>query len=179
MSIITNKKNLPEGWHVASQTPVDDRLVFANESDLINLGVDNQEAYRYYEGMRVWVINTRKEYEWKESPTGSLSISFTYPSGAVSSGIVYSGRAFNFVESGGSAGGTTGPGGDSQSDTVNLLAGIALEINIADATAITNVRICAASGEDITNGINIFTSSNTVTLESNVSLVNLIVKTTF
>ena len=33
-----NKKVLAEGWHVGSQTPIDDRLVFTDLTDLQNLG---------------------------------------------------------------------------------------------------------------------------------------------
>ena len=50
-----NKKVLSEGWHVGSQTPIDDRLVFADLAALQNMGVGNVNAYRYYEGMTVFV----------------------------------------------------------------------------------------------------------------------------
>ena len=72
MGIVTNDKVISEGWHVGSQTPIDDRLVFADSAALINLGASDVEAYRYYEGMRVWVIATRSEYEWKESALGAI-----------------------------------------------------------------------------------------------------------
>lgn len=93
-----NKKVLSEGWHVGSQSPIDDRLIFSNALELQNLGVNSQEVYRYYEGMEVYVIDTQKVYRWVESSTGLLAISFTYPSNIIVNDINYSNRSFNFVE---------------------------------------------------------------------------------
>ena len=95
-----NKKVLTEGWHVGSQTPIDDRLIFADLTDLQNLGAGNVNAYRYYEGMCVWVLGTSREYIWVEAPAGALTTSFTYPANTIVNGINYSTRSFNFVETG-------------------------------------------------------------------------------
>ena len=95
-----NRKVLTEGWHVGSQTPIDDRLVFTDLADLQNLGTGNVNAFRYYEGMQVWVLTTNKEYIWVESAIGALTSSFTYPPNTIVNGVIYSGRSFNFVETG-------------------------------------------------------------------------------
>ena len=68
MSLIPNKNNQPEGFHIGSQTSIDDRLIFADLPALINLGGGNEFPLRYYENMRVWVVSEQKEYVWKESP---------------------------------------------------------------------------------------------------------------
>jgi hypothetical protein len=94
----SNKKILTEGWHIGSQTPVDDRLVFSNIADLQDLGVGNQNVFRYYEGMVAWVISEQKIFVWIESTTGFLTSSYTYPSDTVANGINYGGRSFNFID---------------------------------------------------------------------------------
>jgi len=92
-----NKKVLSEGWHVGSQTPIDDRLVFADLAALQNMGVGNVNAYRYYEGMTVFVVAEGTSYRWLESATGALPLSITYPANIIVNGIDYSNRTFNFV----------------------------------------------------------------------------------
>jgi hypothetical protein len=94
----TNNKELSQGFQVGSQTPIDDRLVAATTSALQNLGTGNVFAYKYYEGLKVLVLSNLKEYIWKESATGLLTTSFTYPANIVSAGITYSNKAFNWVE---------------------------------------------------------------------------------
>jgi P2-related tail formation protein len=175
MSKYENNKILTEGWNVNSQTPIDDRTIFNDLTDLINLGVDNQEAYRYYEGLKAWVISERKEYEWKESSTGELTSSFQYASDIITNNIVYSNKFFNWVEiqSGGSS-------VNVQVDNpISLSANVSLVINITGATNISNVEVYDSNSNRITHGLNIKISNNTVTLESNVNLIDLIVKTTF
>jgi hypothetical protein len=93
-----NKKVLSEGFHVGSQTPLDDRLVFTNMTDLQDLGTDDVNAYRYYEGLFAWVVDDHKGYIWEESATGALVTSYTYPANHIVNGVDYSGRSFNWVE---------------------------------------------------------------------------------
>jgi hypothetical protein len=93
-----NKKIISTGWRVGSQTPIDDRLVFNTLAELIDLGASNFEAFRYYEGMKVYVVEEEQEYIWKESSTGVLPASITYPVNIQANGIDYSNRSFNFVE---------------------------------------------------------------------------------
>lgn len=94
---ITNKKTLTEGWSVGSQTPIDDRLVFDTLVTLADLGTSSVNAYRYYEGMVVSLLEDSSLYMWMESPTGVLTTGFTYPSNIIVNGVNYSGRTFNFV----------------------------------------------------------------------------------
>jgi len=94
---MTNKKILSEGWHVGSQTPIDDRLVFADLAALQNMGTADVNAYRYYEGMTVFVVAEATSYRWLESHSGALTTSITYPANIIVNGIDYSNRDFNFV----------------------------------------------------------------------------------
>ena len=87
-----NKKVLSEGWHIGSQSPMDDRLIFSTTSELQNLGLNNQEAYRYYEGMEVLVVSTKKYYRWQEATSGLLASNFTYPANIIINNVNYSNR---------------------------------------------------------------------------------------
>jgi len=98
--MIENKTALIEGFHLGSQTPIDDRLLFTDLASLIDMGPSNNYPYKYYEGMRVWVVGSAQEYEWKESSTGAMPSSFDYSSNWIVSGVDYSGRGFNFVATG-------------------------------------------------------------------------------
>lgn len=98
-----NKNNQLEGFHVGSQTPIDDRLYYNSEADLIAEITSSYGMYRFFEGMPVWAKDTGKTYRWLESATGLLGSSLTYPSGISASGVSYSGRSFNLVEQSSSA----------------------------------------------------------------------------
>ena len=179
MSAITNKNNQAEGFHIGSQTPIDDRLVFADLADLQNLGSGSTNAYKYYEGMRVWVLSTQQEYTWQESSTGALASSFTYPAGLTVNGIAYGGRAFNFVQSGWVSLTTVASVYESAA-TFNLTAATPYAITITGAVRIISAHVYDSSGEDITNGLNVtITAADEVTLESGVNLSNLTLKATF
>jgi hypothetical protein len=93
-----NKKGSLGGLHVATQTPVDDRIILNNYDDLLSLGINNVDAYRYYEGLIVYVLENEREYVWVESELGALPTPFTYPSNIIVNGVNYSNRTFNFVK---------------------------------------------------------------------------------
>lgn len=98
MAYLQNKNIQSEGFHFGTQTPVDDRLIFADNADLIDLGVGNSNAYKYYEGMVVTQVDALKTFIWAEATLGALATSFTYPAGHIVNGVDYSGRSFNFVD---------------------------------------------------------------------------------
>ena len=102
MSHITNTTAITNGLRVGSQTPLDDRLIFSDLTDLQAYGVGDQECYRYYEGMRCWVLSESKEYIWREKSGSEIgaAVDFTYPGSIISQGISYGGRTFNWFESG-------------------------------------------------------------------------------
>jgi len=74
MSYIVNTVALAEGLHIGSQTPVDDRFVFANLVDLQNYGTADTNCFRYYEGLRAWVLSVGKEYIWREKQIGETGL---------------------------------------------------------------------------------------------------------
>ena len=94
--------NIPTGLKINSQIPLDVKGYALNEATLAYLGVGDNLAFTYHEGLRVVCIEERKVYEWREvglgeENTGLVAVDFTYPSDLPEVyGIDYSGRAFNF-----------------------------------------------------------------------------------
>lgn len=94
--------NIPTGLKINSQIPLDIKGYALNEATLAYLGVDNNLAFTYHEGLRVVCIEERTVYEWREvgageENTGLVAIDFTYPSNLADVyGINYSDRVFNF-----------------------------------------------------------------------------------
>jgi hypothetical protein len=99
MQSFDNARVLATGWHISSQTPIDDRLVMLNYTDILSLGPNDEDAYRYYDGLKIFVVENESEYVWKESTTGVLPQSFTYPNNVSLNGVNYSNRSFNLVQS--------------------------------------------------------------------------------
>jgi hypothetical protein len=98
MSLITNKNDQAEGFHVGSQTPLDDRRYYSNLADLVAAIAAGTEPYRFYEGIVIWIKDTAKSYRWQEAAIGIAGSSFTYPAGISAGGNVYGGRTFWLVE---------------------------------------------------------------------------------
>jgi len=99
--------DVAEGVIVAGQFPRNGKLYSKTIAELIDLGTNNYKAFRYYEGMIVFCLETKTHYIWKEvdnNPILSnssgrarpLRANFTYPEGTIANGIDYSLRVFNF-----------------------------------------------------------------------------------
>ena len=173
MGYINNDKIISEGLHVGSQTPIDDRLVVKDIPALIGLGVSDGLAYRYYEGMRVWVIDTREEYEWRESSIGALSTPFTYPLNISANGITYGGKVFNFVK-------VIVPAMVPINQTnITLLAGVDFSITVPTASVINDVSVLNSSSQIITHAVSIKVFSNIIDIQSNVLLTSVTVNITY
>lgn len=92
---------LSEAIIVAGQFPRNAKLYVKTLAELIDLGVDDYKAYRYYDGMIVFCIETLTHYIWKNknrARTGefSVSTSFTYQNGTIANGIDYSSQTYCF-----------------------------------------------------------------------------------
>jgi hypothetical protein len=93
--------DIPTGLRVPSQVPLDSKAFSLNQTILSNLGVNNNLAFTYFEGLEVTCIQERTKWEWKEVEPGDtllIGSSFTYPSNWIVEGIDYSNRIFNFVK---------------------------------------------------------------------------------
>jgi hypothetical protein len=94
--------NIPTGLKINSQIPLDVKGYALNEATLAYLGVDDNLAFTYHEGIRVICIEEKTLYEWREvnegeENTGLIPVDFTYPSDLPEIyGIDYSNRTFNF-----------------------------------------------------------------------------------
>ena len=124
--------NIPTGLKITSQIPLDIKGYALNEATLAYLGVDDNLAFTYHEGLRVICIEEKTLYEWREvnegeENTGLIPVDFTYPSDLPEIyGIDYSNRTFNFFEIIGVSGpagptGPTGPTGPQGEDGITLL----------------------------------------------------------
>ena len=98
MTMYSSKKSLAEGFHIGSQTPMDDRRYYDTLADLVAAIGAGTEPYRLYEGIVIWVRDTAKSYRWQESVTGAVGTDFTYPAGILAGGVTYDGRTFRMVE---------------------------------------------------------------------------------
>ena len=91
--------DVPKGFNVPKQVRLDSVTGVQNELTLKNLGPGNNLAFKYYEGLKVYCKDEKKEYIWRQvvgSETGLLTTHFVYPTYPSIDGIDYSGKSFNF-----------------------------------------------------------------------------------
>ena len=91
--------DVPKGFNVPKQVRLDSVTGVQNELTLKNLGPGNNLAFKYYEGVKVYCKDEKKEYIWRQvvgSETGLLTTHFVYPTYPPIDGIDYSGKSFNF-----------------------------------------------------------------------------------
>ena len=98
MTLISNKNDQAEGFHVGSQTPLDDRRYYDTLADIVAAIAAGTEPYRLYEGIIIWARATAKSYRWQEAAAGIVGSSFTYPAGISTGGVTYGGRTFWLIE---------------------------------------------------------------------------------
>jgi hypothetical protein len=112
--------NIPVGLNITTQIPLDVKTISLTEFALASLGVSNNKAFTYYDGLKVFCLDTRKTYEWREREIGDgdgllTSDDFTYPNNTVAFGVTYSNKIFNFFEIS-----NTGPAGADGADGVGI-----------------------------------------------------------
>lgn len=93
--------DVPKGFNVPKQVRLDSITGIQNEETLKDLGVGNNLAFKYYEGLEIYCKDEKTTYRWREvvgSETGLLDIHFVYPNYNPVDGIDYSGKSFNFFE---------------------------------------------------------------------------------
>lgn len=93
--------DIPGGYRVATQEPLDLKTVKLTLAELLDLGTDGNLAYTYVEQQVFHCIDENKDYQWREvvgDEVGLMAGNFTYPNGVIAFGIDYSGREFNFFE---------------------------------------------------------------------------------
>lgn len=92
--------DIPTNLRVPSQYPLDAKLYALSEFQLQSLGINNNLAYTYYKGMRVYCANERTIWEWRQpnmpGETGLLPSHFVYPTGLIVNDIDYGDQEYNF-----------------------------------------------------------------------------------
>lgn len=92
-----NSKSLTEGFKVGVATPIDDRLVFNDLSELqAAIAANPQLPLSFYRGMVITLTANESQYVWKVSNDGLLPTSFTYPNGYTVNNVNYSLQVYNF-----------------------------------------------------------------------------------
>jgi hypothetical protein len=98
MSNLTN--DIPAGLKVPAQVPLDVKVYKTSQVELANLGISNNLAYTYYQGMIAYCALEQTRWEWREplSPTeiGLLTTNFVYPANLIIFDVDYSEKEFNF-----------------------------------------------------------------------------------
>jgi hypothetical protein len=94
---------VPVGLKTGTQLPLDAKSRSESELVLKSLGVDDQLAFTYEEGLVVRCMQEGTSYIWRsvvvpEPTPGLLYSNFTYPPGITAGGISYGGRSFNFFK---------------------------------------------------------------------------------
>jgi len=93
--------NIPLGFKITTQIPLDSKTSITNESLLKDLGFNNNLAFTYFDGMVITCQLEKTDWQWREALVGEqglLTNNFTYPDGIVSNGITYSLKNYNFFE---------------------------------------------------------------------------------
>jgi len=100
---MANYSNIPTGLNITSQIPLDKKQFILNESTLADLGVNNNLAFTYYDGLKVFCKQERTLYEWREvqsgeENTGLIPTDFIYPGSIIVDNVVYSNKKYNFFQ---------------------------------------------------------------------------------
>ena len=99
-----DSNNIPKGLNITTQIPLDVKRYALNEDTLSHLGDNNQLAFTYYDGLRVYCVAEKTIWEWKEVLSGQedtgllFNGDFTYPSNITTFGITYSNKKYNFFK---------------------------------------------------------------------------------
>ena len=95
--------NIPKGLKLTTQIPLDVKTYVADEDTLSYLGTSDNLAFTYHKGLKVFCLNERTTYEWREVQTGEentglVPLDFTYPNNIVAFGVTYSNKKYNFFK---------------------------------------------------------------------------------
>ena len=94
------KEDITKSLNVATMLPLDYKGIVQTLAELMDLGTDSAKAFWYYDGLRVFCVEDRNIYEWKEVQYGEVGLipsSYAYPPNTIVEDIDYSGKTFNFV----------------------------------------------------------------------------------
>jgi hypothetical protein len=96
--------NIPTGLLVPTQIPLHAKGYSLKEDVLADLGINDNLAYTYEQGLIVYCVEEQTRWEWREYVPGKddglglVLTNFTYPNGIVNFDIDYSNREFNFYK---------------------------------------------------------------------------------
>lgn len=97
-----NYNDITAGFRVTTQIPLDVKQFAISENALTNLGVDDNLAFTYIQGLTFYCATEGTRWEWREVQEGEEGlglrpIDYTYPSDSPATfGIAYADKVFNF-----------------------------------------------------------------------------------
>lgn len=96
--------NIPVGLKIPTQIPLDVKKFKLNEAALIDLGLSNNLAFTYHDGISIYCFEEKTTYIWREvqvgeENTGLRPTDYTYPNNVITFGIDYSNKTYNFFKS--------------------------------------------------------------------------------
>lgn len=95
MADLTNPTSLPGGYKNGQQAPLDGKVYFENEADLLD--VSDDRPLGWYKEMMAVDRTTGEIYIWRPSKDGLIPSAYRYPADVVSFGYDYSLQTFNWV----------------------------------------------------------------------------------
>jgi hypothetical protein len=93
--------DIATGLRVPLQIPLDSKQIITSEALLSNLGIGDNLAYTYYDGLVVTCLEERTNYEWRQALVGEIGLlpnNFVYPENWIVFGKNYSLLPFNFFD---------------------------------------------------------------------------------
>jgi hypothetical protein len=93
--------NVPLGYNIPSQIPLDVKTYVNDEDSLKDLGAGNYKAFTYVKGLIIYCALEKTRYEWTEvtsenNGSGLLDTNFQYPASHSAFNINYSNAFYNF-----------------------------------------------------------------------------------
>jgi len=91
------------GLRVQTQIPLNVKKYKENEESLKDLGINNNLAFIYEQGLIIYCIEEGSRWEWREvklgeENTGLLDTDFIYPDNIITFNINYSNKSYNFFK---------------------------------------------------------------------------------
>ena len=97
---MTGVNDIAAGLRTPTQVPLDAKGYFVSQDAARNLGADNNLAFTYEKGLRIYCALEETRWEWRQprflGEVGLRPTLFTYPNNYFVNGINYSNKQFNF-----------------------------------------------------------------------------------
>lgn len=185
----TTSTDITKGLRIPTQIPLDTKTWVAAKSSITTLGIGNQLAFTYYDGLKIFCGDTKETFIWREVGvgTGLITPDFTYPNNTIVNGFDYSLKTYNLfldVEEGVGGIGTTNTIAKWSAADVLTDSNLSDDGNIITAETdllVNNVRVGVGEGGIPSNtvlGINALNANNVGSANTAIGNSSLLSNTT-